>query len=364
MTDFNLAEHPHRRLNILTGDWVLVSPHRTQRPWQGQMENINSDARPAHDAECYLCSGNQRANGAINSKYTETFSFDNDFGALLSDTPDTESDVGGLLVSHTESGICRVACFSPRHDLTLAEMSSPEIRKVVDLWHHEYQTLGAQDKINYVQIFENKGSVMGCSNPHPHGQIWAQHAVPCEPARELVRMKLHFDKTGRALLQDYLKLELELQERIVCSNDSFVVLVPFWATWPFEVMILPRRQIASLLDMTEREKTDFAGILRSTTAKYDNLFQVSFPYSSGIHQAPTDGKEHPECTFHMHFYPPLLRSATVKKFMVGYEMLGGAQRDITAEASARYLRDLSDVHYKQNKNSKNEAATLLASVTP
>ena len=348
MRDFDLAEHPHRRLNILTGDWVLVSPHRNDRPWQGQVEDSVTEHRPAHDPECYLCPGNQRAGGVANPQYTETCAFDNDFAALKSDTPDADYHEGNLLIAQTESGLCRVICFSPRHNLTLAEMKVKEIRRVIDLWSHEYLTLGEQKTINYVQIFENKGAVMGCSNPHPHGQIWAQHTIPCEPAKELARMKMHLEKTGRKLLQDYLSLELELQLRIVCENDSFVVVVPYWATWPFETMVLPRRQVASLTELMDQEKTDLADILRKITARFDNLFQVSFPYSSGIHQAPTDGKEHPECTFHIHFFPPLLRSATVKKFMVGYEMLGGPQRDITAEVSAQYLRESLDVHYKQD----------------
>ncbi len=346
MTDFVLAEHPHRRLNILTGDWVLVSPHRTQRPWQGQVEDIVIEQRPEYDPECYLCPGNRRAGGVNNPAYTETLAFNNDFAALKPDTPEADHMGGGLLVAKTESGICRVICFSPRHDLTLAEMTVEEIRKVVDLWTDEYRALVEDENINYVLIFENKGAVMGCSNPHPHGQIWAQHAIPCEPAKELRQMLRHYQETGRPLLQDYLSLELKLQQRIVCENSSFVVLVPYWAIWPYEVLVLPRRQVASLLEMADREKTDLADILRKITAKYDNLFRVSFPYSSGIHQAPADGKEHPDCTWHMHFYPPLLRSATVKKFMVGYEMLGGPQRDITAETSAQYLRDLSDIHYK------------------
>lgn len=353
MTNFDLD--PHRRLNILTGDWVLVSPHRTQRPWQGQTENVNIGTRPAYDPNCYLCPGNERAGGVKNPSYESTFSFDNDFAALLSDTLDSESNVNDLLVSHTESGVCRVICFSPRHDLTLAEMSVSEIRKVVDLWQEEYLKLGSDDSINYVQIFENKGAVMGCSNPHPHGQVWAQRSIPCEPNRELRRMRQYFNKNDSPILIDYLELELSLKERIVYTNKSFAALVPFWATWPFEVIVLPKRQISNLTEMEDQEKTELADVLRAVTAKYDNLFQTSFPYSSGIHQAPTDGMDYPDCTFHMHFYPPLLRSSTVKKFMVGYEMLGGPQRDITPEYSAGILRELPDIHFKYDKICNSES---------
>ena len=314
MTEFELSKNPHRRLNILTGDWVLVSPHRTQRPWQGQMESLSEEKFITYDKKCYLCPDNQRINNDKNPAYKETFAFDNDFAALLPDTSVIDCDIEGMLISHSEPGICRVICFSPRHDLTLAEMDVLGIRKIVDLWCQEYQSLGARNSINYVQIFENKGAIMGCSNPHPHGQIWAQNSIPCEPARELVRMKSYFDKTGQPILRDYLKLEQKLNQRIVCSNDSFSVVVPFWAIWPFEVVILPNRQVSNLKEMSDQEKTDLAEIINQITIRYDNLFEISFPYSSGIHQAPTDGNCYPECTFHMHFYPPLLRSATIKKF--------------------------------------------------
>ncbi|MFW2365993.1 MAG: galactose-1-phosphate uridylyltransferase, partial [Desulforhopalus sp.] len=251
-----------------------------------------------------------------------------------------------LLQAESDRGLCRVICFSPRHNLTLPEMEVTSIRKVVDLWTQQYKELGAIDYINHVQIFENKGAVMGCSNPHPHGQIWAQRTIPNEPAKELANMQQYMERKGSTLLGDYLRLEVDRQERIVCDNAHFVALVPFWAIWPFETLVMCRRRVSSLSEMNGAEKEALADLLKCLTTRYDNMFNTSFPYSAGLHQAPTDGRPHPEWDFHIHFYPPLLRSATVKKFMVGYEMLGNAQRDITAEASAERLRSLSDVHFK------------------
>ncbi len=343
MIDF--TEHPHRRYNQLTGEWVLVSPHRAKRPWQGQTEKTAEASRPEYDPECYLCPGNKRASGPVNDKYESTFVFTNDFSSLLEDTPEGEYSKG-LLKAKAERGICRVICFSPKHNLTVPEMEVDAIRRVVDLWVDEYTQLGSKDFINHVQIFENKGSVMGCSNPHPHGQIWAQSSIPVEVEKEIRQQKKYFEENGISLLEDYLKQELEAKERIVVENETFVALVPFWAVWPFETMILPKRKISNIKELTDSERQGFADIYKKLTVKYDNLFEVSFPYSAGIHQAPTDGEEHPEWYMHMHFYPPLLRSATVKKFMVGYEMMANAQRDITAEQSAARLKDLSDIHYK------------------
>lgn len=325
----------------MTGSWVLVSPQRTARPWQGRCEDIPAKSLPTHDPECYLCPGNRRADGATNPDYDSTYAFDNDFPALLEDAATVVSSENRLLVSRPESGICRVICFSPRHDLTLAGMVKDDIRKVIDLWTDEYRSLGTGDQINYVQIFENKGELMGCSNPHPHGQIWAQRTIPDEPAKELANMLEHYDESGRPVLMDYLDVECREDERVVCANESFLVVVPFWAVWPFETMVLPRRQVASLLDLTDHEKSELADIVGQITARYDRLFRISFPYSSGIHQAPTDGGDYPHCTLHLHFYPPLLRSATVRKFMVGYEMLAEAQRDVTPETSAKLLRELA-----------------------
>ncbi|QMU26768.1 UDP-glucose--hexose-1-phosphate uridylyltransferase [Adhaeribacter radiodurans] len=337
---FDLAEHPHRRYNALTGDWVLVSPHRAKRPWQGQQEEVEKETRPEYDPTCYLCPGNERAGGQQNPPYTETFVFNNDFGALQESTPAGGFEKGGLLQAESERGICKVICFSPRHDLTLPDMEVADIRKVVDLWQREYEELSKLDFINYVQIFENKGIIMGCSNPHPHGQIWAQSSIPVEPAKELLQQQNYFTKNNRSLLSDYLAIELEEKKRIVVENEHFVVLVPFWAVWPFETMIVSRRLFGSLSQITEAEKDAFADSIKKLTVIYDKVFNISFPYSAGIHQAPTDGQEHPGWHFHMHFYPPLLRSATIKKFMVGYEMLGNPQRDITPETAADRLRGL------------------------
>jgi UDPglucose--hexose-1-phosphate uridylyltransferase len=337
-----LRENPHRRYNPLTGEWVLVSPHRALRPWQGQVEELPADTRPAHDPACYLCPGNTRANGERNPDYTGTFVFGNDFAALRPDAPDASVDVDGLLVARAESGICRVICFSPRHDVSLPEMDPAGIRGVVDVWAEQYAELGARPDIGHVQIFENKGEIMGCSNPHPHGQVWAQRSVPMGPARETARQAEHFDRHRRTLLGDYLRLEEARGERIVCGNDHFVALVPFWAVWPFETLVVSRRPVADLTALDDAERDGFADVLRRLTARYDNLFGVSFPYSAGIHQAPTDGRPHPEWHLHMHFYPPLLRSATVRKFMVGYEMLGEPQRDVTPESSAERLRALPE----------------------
>lgn len=346
MTTFNLQEHSHRRFNILTGEWVQVSPHRARRPWQGQQEERYEKERPRYDERCYLCPGNKRAGGNQNPNYTSTFVFTNDFSALESDIPNGNYNDKGLLQAASERGTCRVICFSPRHDLTLAELSQNQIKNVVDQWTYEYVELGNKSYINYVQIFENKGSIMGCSNPHPHGQIWAQESLPVEPAKETHNMGNYFSKNQRSLLADYLERELELNERIVLENNHFVTLVPFWAVWPFETMIISKRHLGSLAELSEEEKHDLADMLSRLTIKYDNLFETSFPYSAGIHQLPTDGRTHREWHLHMHFYPPLLRSATVKKFMVGYEMLANPQRDITAEASAHKLTILPETHYK------------------
>jgi len=343
-----LMEKPHRRFNPLKGEWVLVSPHRARRPWQGQVETPPQEQRPSYDPACYLCPGNLRAGNQHNPAYSSTFVFDNDFSALLPDTPEEELAVGDLLKARGERGLCRVICFSPRHDLTLAQMERDAIVRVVDVWTEEYLRLGSMPFINHVQIFENKGPMMGCSNPHPHGQIWAQNSIPDESALEGRCLASYFGAKGRSLLADYLEIEHKEGERVVVQNDSFTALVPYWAVWPFEILIISRRHVGSLSELEEQERTDLADIVHAVTVRYDNLFNISFPYSAGLHQSPTDNRPHPEWHFHMHFYPPLLRSATVRKFMVGYEMLADPQRDITPELSAERLRSLPDKHYRVN----------------
>jgi len=347
MSAFDPSVHPHRRRNLLTGDWVLVSPHRAVRPWQGQVEDAPPDTRPTYDSRCYLCPGNARANGKSNPDYADTFVFDNDFPALLDETVEAEDAQDELLAARPERGICRVVCFSPRHDMTLADLPVAAIRRVVDTWCEQYADLGAREGISHVQIFENKGTLMGCSNPHPHGQIWAQETIPGHAAKETERMAAHLAARGTTLLQDYLQAEMEAETRLVCANDDFVALVPYWANWPFETLVLCRRTVAAITDLIGRERNGLADILKRLTVRYDNLFATPFPYSAGLHQAPTDGAAHPEWDLHMHFYPPLLRSATVRKFMVGYEMLAEPQRDITPEASAERLRACSETPLKE-----------------
>lgn len=344
-SSFNSKKHPHRRYNPLLAEWILVSPQRANRPWQGQTEGSEQDNLPAHDSDCYLCSGNVRVNGEKNPEYKGVYVFDNDFGSLMNENVEFESKNIDFFTMQPERGINRVICFSENHSLTLPEMEVEDIKKVVDVWQQQYSELGTEDFINHVQIFENKGKIMGCSNPHPHGQIWAQSSIPTLIKKTKENLKSYYDQHGSSLLQDYLEKEIEADERIILKNDHFIALVPFWASWPYETMIISKRKAENISQFSEDEKKSFAEILKDLTTKYDNLFNISFPYSSGIHQAPTDGKEHPEWHFHMHFYPPLLRNAEVKKFMVGYEMLAEPQRDITPEQSAEVLKSLSTVHY-------------------
>ncbi len=342
-------EFPHRRYNPLTAEWVLVSPHRGQRPWQGAMERPPAEDRPRYDPQCYLCPGNPRANGERNPLYNGTYVFDNDFAALTPDVPAAPPDTGSPLLRYDpEPGLCRVICFSPRHDLSLPEMTPAEVEAVVGTWIDQARDLGGKDFINYVQVFENKGAAMGASNPHPHSQVWASRHIPNEPAKETRAQADYLAEHGQCLLCHYLAVERgdEAQSRIVAQNEHGTALVPFWAIWPFEMMLVMHRHMAALTDLTPAEVAGLADLLRQVTIRYDNLFEISFPYSMGFHQAPDDGQPHPEWHLHAHFYPPLFRSASVRKFMVGYELLASPQRDITAETGAERLRALSDVHYK------------------
>ena len=339
-------QYPHRRWNPLRQSWVMVSPHRTQRPWQGEVGQKTVPSEVSYDPQCYLCPGNQRAGGAANPQYKGIFEFVNDYAALLPEVPVvSEAPASPLLVAEPTRGLCKVLCYHPDHSLTLARMTRQEIRPVVDAWTQQYQELGGLDWIQYVQIFENRGAMMGASNPHPHGQIWSTGFVPDEPAAETVAQRRHLDSTGRCLLCEYVSAEHAAGERVVFENEHFAAIVPFWAVWPFEILLVPRRHLGALPEFTSDERDGLADALKRLTTRYDNLFQTSFPYTMGFHQTPTDGGQHPEWHFHAHFYPPLLRSATVRKFMVGFEMLGMPQRDITPEDAAQRLRDCSEEHF-------------------
>lgn len=347
MLSEEIETYPHRRYNQLTGEWILVSPQRAKRPWLGKQEAAEQELLPAHDPACYLCPGNRRAGKIINPNYNGVYVFDNDFPALMQESPLHFSAANSLLRFNMASGVCRVVLFSPRHDLTIPELPISSIEALVKEWIMQYRELSMQPSLKYIQVFENKGAIMGCSNPHPHGQIWATDFVPAEIEKEDKCQRTHFENSGRSLLGDYLKEEQLNGERMVCGNEHFTVLVPFWASWPYETLLIPHRPAGSIDALTEAEQHAFASILQELTIRYDNLFQVSFPYSSGIHQTPVNGIDRPWWHWHMHFYPPLLRSATVKKFMVGYEMLAEAQRDITPEQAAATLRACSTEHYKK-----------------
>ncbi|MDF7667073.1 galactose-1-phosphate uridylyltransferase [Orbaceae bacterium ESL0727] len=356
MAIFNPTDHPHRRYNPLTDQWVLVSPHRAKRPWQGQQEVIYEDPKPEHDPNCFLCAGNKRVTGEINPNYTGTFVFTNDFAALMSDTPISPASSDPLFQQQSVRGTSRVICFSPDHSKTLPELPLSAINGVVKTWIAQQNELSKS--YLWIQIFENKGAVMGCSNPHPHGQIWANDFLPNEIVREDQNMHHYFERYHRNLLLDYVEKELTLGERIVVETDYWVAMVPFWAVWPFETLLLPKQHVARLTSLTDAEQRDLSIAIKALTTRYDNLFHCSFPYSMGWHGAPyeqvtshltTDQlKQEPMhyWQLHAHFYPPLLRSATVKKFMVGYEMFAEVQRDLTPEQAAEKLRNVSEIHYK------------------
>jgi len=343
--DFVVDRQPHRRRNALTGEWVLVSPHRAKRPWQGAHETTDEGERVTHDPDCYLCPRNTRVSGEVNADYREPWVFENDFPALLTDVPDSAPSAHPLLQEEAARGTCRVICFSPDHSRTLPEMSGPEVRAVIDTWATQIEELG--ERFPWVQVFENKGAAMGCSNPHPHGQIWATSFEPTELAKETREQRAYLAEHGRPLLLDYVELESESGERVVVENDEWLAVVPYWAAWPFETLILPRRPTQRLPELDDTQRDGLSSLLRRLLTRYDNLFETSFPYSMGWHGAPWDGADHPHWQLHAHIYPPLLRSATVRKFMVGFELLAETQRDLTAEQAAGRLRELSEVHYRQ-----------------
>lgn len=346
---FHPTDHPHRRHDPLRDQWVLVSAHRTKRPWQGQTETPPPDDKPAYDPTCYLCPGNARAGGHRNPDYAGTFVFTNDFPALLPDVPDAPASDDPLFRLEAVPGTCRVICYAPRHDLTFCELPRADVRRVVDLWADQTTELGA--RYRWVQVIENKGAMMGASNPHPHGQIWALDAVPTEVAREDVNQRAYLAAHGRPLLLDYARHELARGERVVVANEHWLALVPYWATWPFELMLLPHgRHVARLPDLTAAERDALADVAKRAFTRLDNLFETSFAYSFGWHGAPfTTDAATAAWQLHAHVYPPLLRSATVRKFMVGYEMLAEPQRDLTPEQAAERLKALSDVHYKERR---------------
>jgi UDPglucose--hexose-1-phosphate uridylyltransferase len=339
---FDIRKHPHRRFNPLTGVYVLVSPHRGERPWLGRQEAPVIDALPAYDPACYLCPGNARATGEVNPPYTGVYAFDNDFPAL----PQEAFEISGkdaLFRVLPAQGVCRVVCYSPDHAATVPELSLNAVKAVVACWRDEAAAL--ERRYPCVQIFENKGEMMGCSNPHPHSQIWATTFTPSEVATEEGRQRQYFEETGRVLLDDVAKGEARSGERVIFETDRFLVVVPFWASWPFETLVIAKTEVVRLSALDDSGLEDLADTIKRLTTRYDNLFGCSFPYSMGFHGAPA-GAEARSWRLHAHFYPPLLRSSTIRKFMVGFELLAEAQRDLTPEAAAERLRSASESHYR------------------